>query len=114
MERLAREFAGLDSRGDPRAGRARGAVKQAARELLLLESSDWQFLISTFAARDYAELRLDRHAGDFNEVAGMAEKLLGGAEPSGEEWQRLRDLEKRDFLFPDIDPIWWAKVEFPA
>ena len=26
---------------------------------MLLSASDWQFLISTFAARDYAELRLD-------------------------------------------------------
>jgi hypothetical protein len=22
-------------------------------------------------------------------------------------------LEKRDFLFPDVEPGWWAKVEHP-
>src|SRR5262249_51687377 len=30
-------------------------LTQATRELLLLEASDWQFLITTGAARDYAE-----------------------------------------------------------
>ena len=36
-------------------------AKQMARELLLLESSDWQFLITTAAARDYAEKRFSGH-----------------------------------------------------
>src|SRR5438105_675216 len=31
-------------------------ARQICRELLLLESSDWQFLITTKHARDYAEL----------------------------------------------------------
>src|SRR5262249_56282491 len=31
-------------------------VGQAGRELLLLQSSDWQFLITTLSALDYAEL----------------------------------------------------------
>ena len=35
----------------------RDLVQQAARELLLLEASDWPFLISTWSARDYAEKR---------------------------------------------------------
>jgi len=93
MVKLAQDFVRMDKAGDARAGRAREAVKQAARELLLLESSDWQFLISTFAARDYAELRVDRHAGDFTAMADMAGKILQGGEPSNEEWQKLRDLE---------------------
>ena len=31
-------------------------LAQLARELLILQASDWQFLITTQAARDYAEL----------------------------------------------------------
>ncbi|MHA1257434.1 MAG: 1,4-alpha-glucan branching protein domain-containing protein [Promethearchaeota archaeon] len=30
-------------------------LKQLARESLLLQSSDWQFLITTWSARDYRE-----------------------------------------------------------
>src|SRR5207244_3603491 len=33
------------------------ALTQATRELLLLQASDWQFLITTGTARDYAERR---------------------------------------------------------
>src|SRR5437016_3463808 len=36
-------------------------ARQICRELLLLESSDWQFLITTKHARDYAELRFNTH-----------------------------------------------------
>src|SRR5438552_3066279 len=35
----------------------RRVISQATRELLLLEASDWQFLITTWSARDYAERR---------------------------------------------------------
>ena len=43
-------------------------MQQLCRELLLLESSDWQFLITTGAARDYAEIRFLTHNDQFNEV----------------------------------------------
>ena len=36
-------------------------VEQAARELLLAQSSDWQFIISTGAAGDYATMRFSEH-----------------------------------------------------
>ena len=40
---------------------ARGVLEQAARELLLAQSSDWQFIISTGAAGDYATKRFVEH-----------------------------------------------------
>lgn len=75
-------------------------VAQAARELLLLQSSDWQFIISTGAAADYASRRFLGHAEDL-------ELLLSGLEPDGrgraasvaEHAERLR---RRDDVFPDI------------
>jgi 1,4-alpha-glucan branching enzyme len=38
------------------------ALAQAARELLLVQSSDWQFIISTGAVTDYAIRRFNGHA----------------------------------------------------
>ncbi|HLE45381.1 MAG TPA: 1,4-alpha-glucan branching protein domain-containing protein, partial [Thermoplasmata archaeon] len=38
-----------------RSGLVKRVLRQLARELLLLESSDWPFLITTVSARDYAE-----------------------------------------------------------
>jgi 1,4-alpha-glucan branching enzyme len=40
---------------------ARPALEQAARELLLAQSSDWQFIVSTGAAGDYAIKRFVEH-----------------------------------------------------
>jgi len=67
FERLAGEAAGR-----PREPLLERLLTQSGRELLLLEASDWQFLITTFAARDYAELRLAEHAESFERLAALA------------------------------------------
>lgn len=89
-------------------------LKQAARELLLLQASDWQFLISTWAARDYAELRLAEHFEKFSRLADFAEKMLNGLALTAEEEAYRRDCETQDNLFPDLDLAWFQRVEFPA
>jgi len=82
--------------------------KQAARELLLLESSDWQFLITTWSARDYAEERVMEHADYLRRILDIIENLKGeGLNREDEEF--IRDLEDRDRLFPDIDPYEWKE-----
>ncbi len=81
---------------------ARPVLAQAARELLLAQSSDWQFIISTGAAADYAEKRFKEHCED-------AEKLIAalgpGREGDLESAQRLaEELYQRDQLFPNVLP----------
>jgi 1,4-alpha-glucan branching enzyme len=84
-------------------------AKQLARELLLLESSDWQFLITTAAARDYAEKRFSGHLDQFIEIEMLwAEFTANGAlSQSGQEL--LAEIEERDSLFAEIDPGLWAR-----
>src|SRR5437773_9366089 len=53
----------------------RRVLVQATRELLLLESSDWQFLITTGTARDYAERRVAEHYANFKRLSEMARRL---------------------------------------
>jgi 1,4-alpha-glucan branching enzyme len=89
-------------------------MKQAARELMLMAASDWQFLISTWAARDYAELRLSEHSSDFKKLAEMADKKISGEAISAGEWEFYSDCKKRDSLFPEIELEWFARVEYPA
>jgi len=89
-------------------------VAQAARELVLLEASDWPFLISTWSARDYAERRAALHHQQFARLAEMARKRAGGEEIGGEDRQFLFDCKQQDSLFPDVDIAWWSKVERPA
>nr|MBN2277138.1 DUF1957 domain-containing protein [candidate division Zixibacteria bacterium] len=88
-------------------------LKQAARELMLMSASDWQFLISTWSARDYAELRISEHYADFKKLAEIAEKKIRGEEPSTGDWEFLGDCSRRDALFPEIELEWFARVEYP-
>jgi 1,4-alpha-glucan branching enzyme len=88
-------------------------LKQTARELLLLQASDWQFLISTWAARDYAELRLTEHHSNFVRLAEMAEKYGTGQWVDQGEWTFLGDCETRDNLFKELKLEWFGKVEYP-
>ncbi len=103
MKQLASEY-------NESSGVKKRIIAQAARELMLLSASDWQFLISTWAARDYAETRIAAHHEAFGKLAEMADRADS---LSDGEFSYLSDLERRDDLFPDIDPAWFAKVEFP-
>jgi 1,4-alpha-glucan branching enzyme len=49
------------------------ALNQVARELVLLQSSDWPFLITTWQARDYATDRFLEHKDNFEKLASMIE-----------------------------------------
>ena len=81
---------------------ARPVLAQAARELLLAQSSDWQFIISTGAAADYAEKRFREHCED-------AERLIGALSPDRadelESEQKVADeMYERDHVFPNMLP----------
>lgn len=84
-------------------------LKQMARELLLLESSDWQFLITTWSARDYAENRIAIHYENFNRLYKMAQKYGSGENIEEGEWTFLGTLEQEDGLFKEIDLAPFAK-----
>ena len=108
MQKLASEF------GETKDDNLLKILKQAARELLLLQASDWQFLISTWSARDYAELRISEHHNNFNRLCDMAERYGRGQWVDPGEWTFLGDCEAKDKLFEDIKLEWLAKVEYPA
>ncbi|MEP7290768.1 MAG: 1,4-alpha-glucan branching protein domain-containing protein [Chloroflexota bacterium] len=76
-------------------------LTQAAREVLLLQSSDWQFLITTGQGRAYAVRRFTEHAERF---ARLAASLEAGA-PSVELAQAYHD---EDNLFAEVDYRWFA------
>lgn len=48
-------------------------LNQATRELLLLQSSDWPFLVTTFQAKDYAEKRFEEHVERFKRLCDAIE-----------------------------------------
>jgi 1,4-alpha-glucan branching enzyme len=84
-------------------------AQQLCRELLLLESSDWQFLITTEAARDYAERRFVTHMEQFRVVEGAWAEFAETGTLSPETGQRVAAIEERDRLFADVDPGLWSE-----
>jgi 1,4-alpha-glucan branching enzyme len=75
-------------------------LAQAARELVLLEASDWPFLVSTGQAKEYAIGRFQQHLARFNVLAGLAEK---GEALSAVDLKFLAAAEEADNPFPKID-----------
>jgi len=77
-------------------------LKQAARELLLLQSSDWSFLITSGQAREYAIQRFNQHLERFEKLADSLEQGNPRRDLADEYWE----LDK---IFPDIDYRWFIK-----
>jgi 1,4-alpha-glucan branching enzyme len=92
---------------DHREGSAKEIIEQAARELLLAEASDWQFLISTFSARDYAEVRFKDHIDRFNRLAEMADRVATGGVLDTSEQKFLADCQQKDAPFRELDLTLW-------
>jgi 1,4-alpha-glucan branching enzyme len=77
---------------------ARPVLAQAARELLLAQASDWEFIVSTGMVADYGVRRFELHCQD-------AERLVAVLTPGGslEGAHRLaEELWQRDGVFTDI------------
>jgi 1,4-alpha-glucan branching enzyme len=89
MTEVARVHDGAD-------GMKRRALNQAARELMLAQSSDWAFIMKTGTMVEYAVKRTKDHVSRFNTLYEMIK--------SGQVDARLLDdLEGRDNIFPEID-----------
>lgn len=72
------------------------ALNQCAREVLLAQSSDWAFIMSTNTTVGYASKRVVTHIGRFNELYNqITENMV--------KEDYLAVLEFKDNIFPEID-----------
>ncbi len=77
-------------------GLERRALNQAARELLLAQSSDWSFIMSTGTTVPYATRRFNEHIVRFN-------RLYSDLKAGKVEENRVAELESQDNIFPQVD-----------
>jgi 1,4-alpha-glucan branching enzyme len=89
MVALTRQFPESD-------GLLRRALNQAARELLLAQSSDWPFIMKAGTMVDYARKRFEDHIRRFTRL--HAEITRGQIDS---KWLGL--VESVDNIFPDVD-----------
>ena len=87
---------------EPEALQAR-ALKQAGRELLLAQSSDWPFMLRTDSSPEYARQRVTDHILRFT---SLYEQLNNGHIDE----RGLSALEARDNIFPDLNYRYWRDV----
>jgi 1,4-alpha-glucan branching enzyme len=77
-------------------GISRRALNQAARELLLAQSSDWPFIMTTGSTVPYATRRFNEHTIRFTR---LYQDLLAGDVDAA----YLADLEAKDNIFAHVD-----------
>ncbi len=70
-------------------------LNQMARELLLLQSSDWLFIITNGTMVEYAHKRIKDHTGRFNALYDMLKN-------NSIHQHYLKNLELKDDIFPEI------------
>jgi 1,4-alpha-glucan branching enzyme len=76
------------------------ALNQAGRELLILESSDWSYMITRDQAASYAKERFATHLQRFKAALKMARG-------DGMDLELLARYEETDNLFPGLNPSLW-------
>lgn len=76
------------------------ALRQAGRELLLAQSSDWPFILRTDTSPEYARNRVSEHLLRFTRIY---EQLMAGR--LDESW--LAEVESKDNLFPELNWRYW-------
>jgi 1,4-alpha-glucan branching enzyme len=77
-------------------------LDQTARELLLLQSSDWPFLVTTGQAGRYAVRRFLQHVDRFY-------TLIAQVKLENPDEAILNEIWERDKIFPDIDYKWYKQ-----
>ena len=89
MERLAKSHPQAE-------GLTLRALKQAAREVLLAQASDWAFMLNTGAMAQYATRRTKAHLLRLN-------RLMNEIEAGGVDEEGLSMIESQDNIFSEID-----------
>lgn len=69
------------------------------RQLLLAQASDWQFLITTFSSKEYAEMRFHNHMADAEVLCDLAERYHSLGELEQQSETLLQTCEQRDGVF---------------
>jgi 1,4-alpha-glucan branching enzyme len=86
----------LASRGDRGRPLTTRALRQAGRELLLAQASDWAFIMKTGTLTPYAVLRTETHLSRFDRIAQALQR-------DEVDERELAELESLSPLFPTLE-----------
>jgi 1,4-alpha-glucan branching enzyme len=98
----------LQALGQPRGPRAERILRQLGRELLLMQGSDWPFLLFTTQAKEYANQRFHHHHQRFRKLLWAARDLEDLGRLSEPELQTMEDV---DCPWPELDYNLFRRVD---
>ena len=96
LHRASERMTNLSRRYPETDGIMQRVLNQAARELLLAQSSDWAFIMKTGTTVDYAVRRTKEHLGNFLLLYEQINKNFI-------DENFLKNIEAKNNIFPDID-----------
>ncbi|MEY5131452.1 MAG: hypothetical protein RL734_1519, partial [Bacteroidota bacterium] len=82
-------------------------MDQAGRELLLMQASDWPFLITKNQASDYAKERFMQHHYYFTSLIAFIDLIKSGKVLTNDQETLLARIEQVDDIFETIDIHQW-------
>jgi 1,4-alpha-glucan branching enzyme len=82
-------------------------LQRSARQLLLMQASDWPFIVHSAAATDYGIQRFSGHATRFDRMMSIAHTIAGGDSIGELENVQVMEADAHDDIFPEIDLEWW-------
>ncbi len=96
LHKASQRMIELADRFEDATGISERALNQAARELMLLQSSDWAFIMKTGTTVGYAHKRTKDHTFRFNKLyQDICDNSINSS------W--LREVERRDNIFPQMN-----------
>lgn len=90
----------LEAQGLPRDQRGERILSQLGRELLLMQGSDWPFLLFTDQAKEYANQRFHHHHQRFRRLMWAARDLSDHARLAEQDLAQMEDV---DCPWPEMD-----------
>jgi 1,4-alpha-glucan branching enzyme len=97
----------LESNPNPNSWENR-ILSQIARELILMEGSDWPFLLYTEQAKEYANQRFHHHHQRFNKLIWAAKDFNDKKRTS---LDTLEEIESIDSCFQNININYFKKID---
>ena len=85
----------------------REMMQRAGRELLLLQASDWPFVIHSQGAVDYGIQRFAGHCTRFDHMTQNAEALSADRPLDAIQQIQVQEADSHDSIFPTIELDWW-------
>jgi 1,4-alpha-glucan branching enzyme len=103
-ERFLKLLETLPWRQNPK---VRELLQSTARELLLLQGSDWPFVIHSGGAVDYGITRFAGHANRFDRLATIAQHISAGHAIDSIQKTEIAEADAHDAIFANIDLNFW-------